>query len=70
MKFAKPQPPGRIVEALAMDGYITPTEADHVRSLISKRNSLAHGDLGVSVTSQEIEQFTQTIERLYELAPA
>jgi uncharacterized protein YutE (UPF0331/DUF86 family) len=69
-KFAKPQSPGRIVETLAMDGYITPTEADQVRALVTKRNRLIHGALDVRVSATEIENFVRTIERLYELVTA
>ena len=69
-RFSKPQTPGRIVETLAMDGFITPSEADLVRSLVPKRNKLIHGQLDVRVEKSEIESFAGTIERLFELSPA
>ena len=68
--FVKVQTPGRIVETLAMDGYIMPSEADAVRRLVHKRNKLIHGQLDVSVDRTEIEDFVGTIERLYQLVPA
>jgi uncharacterized protein YutE (UPF0331/DUF86 family) len=68
--FAKPQTPGRIIETLAMEGFITPTEADRVRPLVSKRNRLIHGQFDVGVGKDEIENFAMTIERLCELVPA
>lgn len=68
--FAKPQTPGRLVETLAMEGYITPTEADRIRALVTKRNKLIHGGFDISISASEIDEFAETIERLVELAPS
>src|SRR4051812_12341812 len=43
--FARPQTPGRIVEILAGDGILTPTEADKLRLLARQRNNFIHGAL-------------------------
>ena len=68
--FAKPQSPARIVETLAMEGYITPSEADRARELVAKRNRLVHGDLKVRASDREIEDFVDIIERLREFVPS
>ena len=66
--FARPQTPGRLVEILAMEGHITPTEADTLRALITRRNQLVHGGLDVDVTAAEMEVFAGIIDGL--LMPA
>jgi uncharacterized protein YutE (UPF0331/DUF86 family) len=63
-EFQRPQTPGRLVEILAREGYVTPSEADLLRSLAEKRNRLIHGDLHVSVTAEEIEKFTEVLDAL------
>ena len=56
-KFRRSQTPGRLVEILAQDGYLTPTEADQLRKLARKRNGLIHGDFQASVSEAEIKNF-------------
>ena len=63
-RMGRPQTPGRLIQELASDGYLTPTEADRLRTLIEKRNRLAHGDLRVCVTSQEIDEMSAILDTL------
>jgi uncharacterized protein YutE (UPF0331/DUF86 family) len=63
-EFGRPQSPGRIVEILAREGHITPTEADRLRQLSDKRNKLIHGELEVRVSKEEILAFTGVLDTL------
>jgi hypothetical protein len=63
-EFTRPQTPRRLVEVLAANGVITPTEADEIRALISKRNSLIHGGLTTTVSSAEVERFLSVLDEL------
>ncbi|MGE0584935.1 MAG: HepT-like ribonuclease domain-containing protein [Flavobacteriaceae bacterium] len=63
-QFARPQTPGRIVQILASEGYITPTEADLLRVLVEKRNRLIHGDLNVEASDQELTNFSAILETM------
>jgi uncharacterized protein YutE (UPF0331/DUF86 family) len=63
-KFARPQAPARMVERLASAGHVTPSEAQFLRSMILKRNELAHGQLATMVRSDEVEQFVSLLGRL------
>jgi uncharacterized protein YutE (UPF0331/DUF86 family) len=62
--FAKPQSPGRLVQFMAQDGYITPSEADRLRALAQKRNAMIHGNLDVRADTAEVTAFRQILERL------
>jgi hypothetical protein len=63
-EFGRPQSPGRIVEILAREGHVTPTEADRLRQLSDKRNKLMHGELQVHVTAEEIQGFAGVLDAL------
>jgi uncharacterized protein YutE (UPF0331/DUF86 family) len=63
-KVAKPQSPGRLVQMLAQDGYVTPSEADALRALAQKRNVLIHGSLQTHVEKTELQTFLDVLERL------
>jgi uncharacterized protein YutE (UPF0331/DUF86 family) len=63
-EFQKPQSPGRLVQVLAQEGYLTPSEADRLRALTEKRNSLVHGRLQTQITKPDVEQFLVLLERL------
>ena len=52
-KFRRPQTPGRLVEVLASEGVLTPSEADTVRPLVDIRNRLAHGELDVGASEKD-----------------
>ena len=66
-KLARPQTAGRLVEALAGEGYVTPSEADRLRELAKVRNQLAHGGLRAKATSRDIKSCTATLKTLLKL---
>lgn len=68
-QFERPQTPGRIVQALASDGVLTPTEADLLRALAQKRNRFIHGELQVRVSAAELKQFAAVLESMIKRAP-
>lgn len=63
-QFQRPQTPGRLVEVLAAEGYLTPTEADMLRKLAAARNRLAHGELDVQATRDELAAFAKVLQSL------
>jgi uncharacterized protein YutE (UPF0331/DUF86 family) len=63
-RFQMAQTSGRLIEVLASDGHITPTEADHVRLLAESRNRLAHGGLEVSVPEADLKRFVEILKTL------
>lgn len=63
-EFERPQTPGRIVEILAREGHVTPTEADDLRRLSDKRNKLIHGELQVRVSKEEVLAFASLLDTL------
>jgi uncharacterized protein YutE (UPF0331/DUF86 family) len=68
--FGRAQTPGRILQILAADGSLTPTEADSLRSLSSKRNEFIHGKLGIQVSQIELTEMISSIESLIEQIPS
>lgn len=68
-QFERPQTPGRLVQVLAAEGYLTPAEADHVRPLAQKRNRLIHGDLEVQVSDDELEKFLRVLKTMLRQIP-
>jgi hypothetical protein len=63
-KLQRPQPPGRLTEVLAAEGYITPNEADHLRRLAESRNHLIHGGLETSVSGADLHRFVDVLKTL------
>jgi hypothetical protein len=51
-----PQPPARLIETLASEGYVTPDEADRLRRLSRTRNEVAHGRLDLTPTPDDVAQ--------------
>lgn len=69
-KFMKPQTPKRLVEVLASNGRLTPTEADVARQLIDTRNKLIHGALQTEVASRDVRSFVTVLKTLQEFLSA
>jgi len=63
-QFERPQPPARLVQVLAQEGHLTPSEADRLRHLAELRNAFIHGDLGIAVSAQDLETFIDVLETL------
>lgn len=56
-KFERPQTPSRLVEVLGSEGYVTPDEADILRSAIPIRDAAVHGQLDLIAEPRLVEQF-------------
>lgn len=63
-RFPRPQTPGRLVEVLAGEGYVTPSEADLLRRLAKVRNQLIHGGLKARAGLKDIECFAAVLRTL------
>jgi len=63
-RLQRPQTPGRLVEVLAAEGQITPTEADHLRRLAESRNQLIHGGLETPVSEADLRRFVDVLKTL------
>jgi uncharacterized protein YutE (UPF0331/DUF86 family) len=64
--FERPQSPGRLVQMLAQEGYLTPSEADVLRGLAAKRSVLIHGNVQTEVSKTEAEAFVAILNKLIE----
>lgn len=62
--FARPQSPARVVERLASEGIVGPTEAAFLRATGASRNAVAHGDLSRAVAADEIVRFAEIVKDL------
>ena len=63
-RYGRPQTPGRLVEFLAHEGYLSPDDADFVRPLIPLQNTAVHGALDAAVSEQALVQFVTVLEKL------
>jgi uncharacterized protein YutE (UPF0331/DUF86 family) len=63
-KLSRAQSPGRLIEVLASDGLVTPTEADTLRGLSKARNQLIHGRLDEDIQRSDLLRFTKTLSSL------
>ena len=63
-RLQKPQTPGRLIEVLAAEGHVTPTEADHLRRMAESRNHLIHGGLEMSVPEADLQRFVDVLKTL------
>ena len=69
-KFERAQTPGRLVEVLAFEGNLTPTEADLARNLLTDRNRFIHGSLDVEIDPSDLARFAETLKELRGQLPA
>jgi len=68
-RFQRAQTPGRLVEVLASEGVLTPSEADFARALAVRRNELIHGELQVAVSADELARFVALLETVADQLP-
>jgi hypothetical protein len=66
--LGRPQTPERLLEKLASEGYITPGEADALRTLGQLRNDAAHGRLDAAVTRAQLADLVSVTHTLLELS--
>lgn len=62
--FSKPQSPGRIIEIMAAEGSIAPSDAAFLREMAAKRNAFLHGGLKQRVATSEIQTFLTIVRNL------
>lgn len=62
--LARPQPAGRLVEVLASEGFIDPSEADRLRPVVDLRNAVAHGDFAAGLPAERVDDLIATVRRL------
>jgi uncharacterized protein YutE (UPF0331/DUF86 family) len=67
-ELARPQPPNKLIEALASEGVVTPAEAESLRKAMGLRNAATHGHLALPVTEQEVEQVVTAASLILGLA--
>ncbi len=67
-RFVRPQTPGRLIEIMANEGVLTPSEADRLRLLATFRNRFIHGELDVSVTVNDTREFLKILQNLTAIA--
>ncbi|MCJ2133317.1 hypothetical protein MKK69_04435 [Methylobacterium sp. J-026] len=53
---SRPQPAGQLLERMALEGVVTPDEADRLRQLANLRNQIAHGALRVRVPREAVAE--------------
>ncbi|MBV8755056.1 MAG: hypothetical protein JO328_19540 [Hyphomicrobiales bacterium] len=63
-KFARPQTPARLIEILAADGIVTPSEADLLRRLAVSRNRIIHGTLNDKIDKEDLSKFLNVLREL------
>jgi hypothetical protein len=68
-RLERPQPAASLVEALANEGLITPSEATVVRRIASTRNAVAHGQLYPNPAPKRIDELIGVLHTLSDLLP-
>jgi uncharacterized protein YutE (UPF0331/DUF86 family) len=63
-RLARPQPAGRLIEVLASEGLLTPSEADLLRRAVDVRNAATHGHLKQPVTVEDVDQLITAMRLL------
>jgi nucleotide-binding universal stress UspA family protein len=66
-KFARAQSPARLIEVLASDGSVTPSEADFLRTLANLRNRTVHGIVDQKVDRADLVKFLTILKSLRKL---
>jgi len=68
-QLARAQPPARLVEVLATEGMLTPSEADAVRHASVIRNAAAHGQLDATIEPKLLNQVIGLLHTLHGMLP-
>jgi hypothetical protein len=66
-KFTQPQTAARLVEILATDGIVTPSEADLLRRLGNFRNRVIHGALNERIDRVDLDKFVAILKTLRQM---
>jgi hypothetical protein len=67
-QFVRPQTPGRLIEVLAGEGFLTPDEASRLRPLANAHNRLVHGELDRDIDADQAQDFLRTLRALLDMA--
>jgi uncharacterized protein YutE (UPF0331/DUF86 family) len=67
-QLERAQPPAKLVEILATEGLLTPSEADVIRKAATVRNTVAHGELGLAVEPTLLDTLIAALRTLSDLA--
>lgn len=62
--FVRPQSPGRLIEQLAFEGEVLPSDTHFLRSMANRRNAFIHGDFLQSVSNADVERFISLLNAL------
>lgn len=62
--FRYPQTASRLVEYLAGEGYVLPSEAARLRDIAKTRNALTHGELDATVTPDDVRTLVDVLRML------
>lgn len=62
--FVRPQSPGRLIEQLASQGEVLPSDAHFLRSMANLRNAFIHGDFTQSASNADLERFLALLNSL------
>lgn len=68
-RSSRPQTPGRIVETLAYEGLIEPSEASWLREMSRVRNRIVHGELDVAPRTMDLDRMMQLSRMLLSQIP-
>lgn len=63
-KLSRPQEPQQLVEVLASEGFVTPSEADMLRRIANERNRVAHGSLESGIERTDLVRLTAVLATL------
>jgi uncharacterized protein YutE (UPF0331/DUF86 family) len=63
-QLARPQPAERLVEVLASEGFLMPSEADALRRAAEVRNAVAHGQLAAMVSQARVDELIAAVRSL------
>jgi len=68
-RLTRPQGVTPLISTLASDGYVTPTEADQLRTIGLIRNRAAHGGLDTVIDRKHIDELSSILSSLVALLP-
>jgi hypothetical protein len=63
-EFQRPQTPGRLIQKLTSEGYLSPGDERLLRKLAKVRNAVIHGELSEIADSADVGNFLNVIDAL------
>jgi hypothetical protein len=63
-QLVRQQPPTKLVEVLATEGLLTPSEADVLRNVAATRNATAHGQLDAKLDPEQLKEMVVILRTL------